>query len=175
MLAHILSLLSLSPVLELSNSKLSLSMSTLWTKACTKESGDSRICLPSHAFLRSHSRQSSFNLSKVNILTVLDSLFVSNFISIFAFNSPVVMYGPVPSTHVHRSGELFEHVHGVGEAISSAPSPFLVYILSVMQSFLKDQGRFIVLVYVVRGRGRAIQGSGRHKVVSKVNGKYGAL
>lgn len=49
------------------------------------------------------------------------------------------MYGPVPSTHVHRSGELFEHVHGVGEAISSAPSPFLVYILSVMQSFLKTK------------------------------------
>lgn len=115
---------NLGPELELPNSNLIPSLSNPWTTESIKEAKESGICLPCHAVLRTHSGRSSFNLSRLNMTAVSESLFVSVTCLVLFLNSPVVRKGPCPSTHVHRSEELSTTAHGgsmVKVEVSSCP------------------------------------------------------
>ena len=89
------------PLLKSSKSAQILFLSTQWTNEITNPSVDLGIWPCSYANPCSHLGLSSFNLSKLNITTISESLFVAEEDSITSLNSPLVVNGPTPLTHIH--------------------------------------------------------------------------
>lgn len=111
-LAHSLGALEPRPRARATQFKPHSVSTNLWTTESIKDAVKSGICLPCHAVLRTHSGRSSFNLSKLNMMAVLESLSVSVSGLVLFLNSPIVRNGPCLSTHVHRSEELTAIAHG---------------------------------------------------------------
>lgn len=105
-----------SPLLESSTIVCSLSLPSLFTKDLINPSVDSGIWPHAHVSPHNHKGRSSFNLSRLNIITISESLSVADEESVTSLIYPLVINGPDPLTHIQCT-ELFSWTPCSGDKV----------------------------------------------------------